>query len=142
MTPEDAGIPTRLSVVYDERCALCRRCRDWLMQQRCLIHVELLPAGSEQARLRYGTLPWLGSELVVADEHGHVWIGPAGFLMCLWATARYRSWSYRLSAPALAPLAERFFKHVSRRRGTWSRWMEPQSDECTWCEQATIGNPS
>ncbi|MCA1727523.1 MAG: DUF393 domain-containing protein [Actinobacteria bacterium] len=126
----------RITILYDERCALCRRVRDWLLAQPCLIQVELLPAGSSEARKRYGDMPWLGEELVVADDQGRVWVGPAAYLTCLWATLRYRSWSYRLSSPRFAPLAERFFRWVTKRRDRFSAWLE--DDDCTWCDQLRV----
>ena len=111
--------PERLTVLYDERCALCRRASDWLLTQQCLVELELLPAGSGEARERYGSLPSVGSELVVVDERGNAWIGPSAFLACLWATARYRSWSFRLAQPGWAPYAAAFFRWVSKTRGRW-----------------------
>jgi len=129
---------TILTVLYDERCAICRRCRDWLLTQPCLVEVELLPAGSAEARARYGRLPWLGSELVAIDEQGRAWIGPAAFLTCLWATVRYRSWAYRLSSPTLAPLAERFFWMVSKRRDRWSGWLGRDDPDCSWCDRVSL----
>jgi predicted DCC family thiol-disulfide oxidoreductase YuxK len=125
----------RLTVLYDDRCAFCRRCRDWLAGQPCLVDVELLPASSAAARSRYGELPWFGKELVVVDERGGAWIGPAAFLTCLWATARYRSWSYRLARPRLAPLTDRFFLFVSGRRDRLSTWLGRDDPQCTWCDE-------
>jgi predicted DCC family thiol-disulfide oxidoreductase YuxK len=125
--------PKALTILYDERCALCRRARDWLLTQRCFLRVELVAAGSEEARRRFGAVPWLGTELVVADDLGRVWVGPAAFLTCLWATVRYRPWAYVLAGPRLAPLAERFFKLVSKRRDRWSARLDDGPD-CSWCE--------
>lgn len=69
-----------------------------------------------EARTLLRQVPWLGTELVVVANDGATWVGPAAFLTCLWATRRYRSWSYRLSGPTFAPLAERFFHLVSDNR--------------------------
>ena len=129
---------TKLSVLYDERCAFCRRCRDWLLAQACLVEVELLPAGSETARERYGEVPWLGKELVVVDDRGRVWVGPGAYLMCMWATVRYRPWSYLLSQPRFAPHAARFFMFVSRRRDRWSAWLSRNDPDCTWCDELRL----
>jgi predicted DCC family thiol-disulfide oxidoreductase YuxK len=128
----------RLTVLYDETCSFCRRCRDWLLGQRCFLEVELLAAGSPIARERYGSLPWLGRELVAVDQAGRAWVGPAAFLTCLWATVRYRPWAYRLSQPGLAPLAERFFRLVSKRRGRWSAWLGRDDPECSWCDENRV----
>ncbi|MDZ4827339.1 MAG: DCC1-like thiol-disulfide oxidoreductase family protein [Actinomycetota bacterium] len=106
----------RLTVIYDEQCALCRRCRHWLEHEPTYVPLDFLAAGSPAARERYGEVPWLGAELVVVSDDGSVWAGPAAFLTCLWATLHYRTWSYRLSGRTLAPLAERFFHVVSSNR--------------------------
>jgi len=125
---------TSLTVVYDETCALCRRARDWLLTQPCNVEVRLIDAGSDEARTRFGHLPWLGKELVVADETGRAWIGPAAFITCLWATRRYRAWAYRLSRPSLAPFAERFFYSVSKNRRRFGS-LAGKKVECSWCER-------
>ncbi len=106
-----------ITVIYDEQCVLCRRCRHWLELQRTHLPIEFLAAGSPAARNVYGDLPWLGEDLVVVSDSGDAWVGPAAFLMCLWATVEYRPWSYRLSGKTLSPLAERFFHLVSKQRG-------------------------
>ena len=131
---------TRLTVVYDERCAFCRRCRDWLAAQPCLVEVELLPAGSAEARRRYGSLPWMGAELVAVDQDGRVWVGPAAFVVCLWATYRYRPWSYVLARPGFSGHTERFFRKVSKRRDRWSDWLgrREADEECAWCDELAL----
>jgi hypothetical protein len=53
---------------------------------------------------------------VVVGDAGEVWVGPAAFLVCLWALCGWREWSFRLAGPTFAPLAERFFLLVSSRR--------------------------
>jgi len=123
---------TKLTVLYDERCAFCRRCRDWLATQPVLAEVELLGAGTAEACRRFPEAKVRGSELLVIDERGQMWVGADAFVMCLWATARYRSWAYRLSQPGLAPLAEAFFHQVSKRRDTFSEWLtsDGECDEC------------
>jgi predicted DCC family thiol-disulfide oxidoreductase YuxK len=127
----------RLTVLYDERCRFCLRCRDWLLGQACLVEVELLPAGSSIARERYGAFPLLGDELVVFDDRGRGWVGAAAFLVCLWATVRYRGWAYRLARPGLAPHAGRFFMFVSKRRDRWNRWLDRDND-CTYCDEVGL----
>jgi predicted DCC family thiol-disulfide oxidoreductase YuxK len=134
------GLPRTLTVLYDESCRLCRRCRDWLLTQPCLVPMELLPAGAPDVRARFAPMePWMGKELVVVDDRGRAWIGPAAFILCLWATARYRTWAFRLSTPRLAPLAERFFVVVSKRRDRFTAWPLRDEADCTWCDQVRIG---
>jgi predicted DCC family thiol-disulfide oxidoreductase YuxK len=132
----------KLTILYDESCAFCLRCRDWLLTQPCLVEVELLPAGSPAVLERYGAAAWRGGELVVADGEGGVWAGPAAFVICLWATARYRALAYRLAGPGMALVAERFFRFVSHRRGRWSSLDQPNAPECSlrdpfWIEPGT-----
>jgi predicted DCC family thiol-disulfide oxidoreductase YuxK len=105
-----------LTVLYDGACALCIRCADFLAESRTFVPLEILSCQSRSARERFGAVPWLGEELVCVSDEGDVWIGPAAFLVCMWALADYREWSYRLSGPALAPLAERFFVAISSQR--------------------------
>jgi predicted DCC family thiol-disulfide oxidoreductase YuxK len=106
----------RLTVLYDSGCELCRRCRTWMEVQPAYVALDFLPASSEQAKERFGALPWLGDQLVVVADDGRVWAGSAAFLLCLWALCEWREWSYRLSGPAFAPLAERFFRFISAER--------------------------
>jgi predicted DCC family thiol-disulfide oxidoreductase YuxK len=118
-----------LTVLYDATCALCLRCRDWLGAQRALVPLRFVPCGSDEARARYGSVPWLGEELVVASDEGDVWAGPAAFLVCLWALEDWREWSYTFSGSALSPLVRRFFEALSSRRRTIAALLSP--DRCT-----------
>ena len=86
-----------LTILYDGACALCVRCRDFLAQSSTFVPLELLSSQSRGARERFGDVPWLGEELVVVSDEGDVWVGPAAFLVCLWALREWREWSYRLS---------------------------------------------
>jgi predicted DCC family thiol-disulfide oxidoreductase YuxK len=109
----------KITVLYDASCRVCVRCRAWMEHRRSYVEIEFLPCCSAAARARYGKVPWLGEELVVVGDGGEVWAGPAAFLVCLWALEDFREWSYRLSGPELAPLAEKFFAVVSSQR----RWV-------------------
>ena len=115
---------TSLTVIYDEGCALCRRCREWMLAEPSLVPVVFVAAGSDESRRRFGSLPWVGSELVVVDDDGLVWVGPGAFLVCLWALAGYRELSYTLSGPLLAPFAERFFRALSSQRGAIAAFLD------------------
>ena len=132
------GSVAELTILYDETCALCLRSRGWLESQPMLVRVDLMASGSPEARRRYGRLP-LGQELVVVADDGRAWVGPAAFLTCLWATRRYRSWSYRLSNKTMAPLAERFFDAVSKRRKALGRRVD--ADRCGACQAGLVDEP-
>jgi predicted DCC family thiol-disulfide oxidoreductase YuxK len=122
-----------LTVYYDVHCALCRRCRAWLEAQPTHVPLRFVEADATEAARLLPQLPWLGEELVVvADggpDHGGAWIGPAGFIVCLWATVGYREWAWRLSRPILAPTAESFFHLVSTNRDRIGRRLDPPA--CT-----------
>ena len=119
-----------LTVVYDETCELCRRCRHWLSVQELLIPVDFLAAGSRAARERYEHLDWYKVELMVVAEDGRAWVGPAAFLMCMWATKRYRRLAHRFRSPALAPMVETFFRGLSSHRSLVSGMlMEHRCDD-------------
>jgi predicted DCC family thiol-disulfide oxidoreductase YuxK len=123
----------RLTVLYDANCPICIRCRDWMVGEPAFVELDFLPCRSREAEERFGQVPWLGEELVVVSEAGEVWAGPAAFLICLWALREWREWSYRLSGPTLAPLAERFFHAVSTRRkrlATWLGWQACKNGQC------------
>jgi len=114
--PSDARSPRALTVLFDPGCALCQRCRAWMLGQPSYVPLTFVPCTGAEARERYGDIPWLGDELVVVGDGGEVWIGPAAFITCLWALRDWREWSYRLAGPAFAPLAERFFHFLSSKR--------------------------
>jgi predicted DCC family thiol-disulfide oxidoreductase YuxK len=120
----------RLTVLYDEACPICVRCRDWLAMQPAFVELELLGCGSAEARRRYGEVPWLREDLVVVSDEGAVWVGPAAFIVSLWALCEWREWSYRLSGASLAPLAERFFKMISKRRRALADFFPSRHDDC------------
>jgi predicted DCC family thiol-disulfide oxidoreductase YuxK len=109
--------PGRLLVLYDADCPLCVRCRQFLEAEATHLPLDFMGSASPEAIDAFGEdLPWLGKELVVVSDRGEAWIGPAAFLVALWATVHYREWSYRLSSKALAPLAVRFFNSLSSNR--------------------------
>lgn len=112
---------TTLTVLYDEGCPLCLRCRDWLQHEPALVRLELLPAGSPAAQARFGEVPWLGEELVVAADDGRVWVGAAAFVVCLWALEGYREWSFSLAQGSLSAVSSRFFDLLSSKRRTLGR---------------------
>lgn len=122
--------PRRLTVVYDDRCELCRRCSSWLRYQPTYVPLELLATSVAREEERFQGVPWLGAELVVIDERGSIWVGAAAFIVCLWATRDWRGWSYRLSGPAFAPMAERFFHAISSHRGRIGAFLGPTIDDC------------
>jgi predicted DCC family thiol-disulfide oxidoreductase YuxK len=125
---DPARSPRALTVLFDPTCGLCQRCRAWMEGQAQYVDLAFVSCSGAEARARFGDIPWLGDELVVVGDGGEVWAGPAAFLTCLWALVDWREWSYRLAAPAFAPLVERFFVAVSSRRKSLAALI---THECT-----------
>lgn len=119
-----------LTVLYDARCGLCSNARRWLLQQRQLVPLELVAAGSDEALRRFPTLAEAEpSELVVVSDEGDVYRGPSAWIVCLWALEDFRDWSFRLAGPTLLPLARPAFEWISTRRHALSRALKLMSDE-------------
>ncbi|HEY0555008.1 MAG TPA: DUF393 domain-containing protein [Thermoanaerobaculia bacterium] len=113
-----ASAAALLTVLYDGRCALCRRARTWLAKQPKYVSMAFVEAGSEEALRRFPSLE-VGAtleELTVVGSRGEVYRGSKAWLMCLWALKRYRSAALRLSAPGMQPVARRLVAWVSRNR--------------------------
>ncbi|MGW1028098.1 thiol-disulfide oxidoreductase DCC family protein [Streptomyces sp. NPDC002577] len=102
------GVPVRgLTVLYDARCSLCTFVRDWLVRQRQLVPLELVPAGSDEARRRFPSLDHRATleEITVVGDAGQIYRGSAAWIVCLWALREHRPLAHRLSTPAGARLA-------------------------------------
>lgn len=137
----------RLTVLYDETCGFCLRCCNWLRRQPQLVPLAFVPARSVQARTLFpGLLAGDRDELVVVNAGGGVYRGERAFIMCLYALAEYRAWSYRFAEPALRPLARRAFEWLSHNRKDLSRMLalsaqepRPLGDPAGGCEGGTCG---
>jgi predicted DCC family thiol-disulfide oxidoreductase YuxK len=158
-----AYAPEKLSVLYDEACGFCAECVRWFAQQEASVELEFVPRSSVQGReltaivvscrRARGVPPEHreDDELLVLDEHGGVYEGPAAFLMCLWALPKYAVWSTRLATPGMLPYARRFFMALSKNRRSLSRLLllsaNPESlrqalpNEPQRCTQATCQTP-
>ena len=111
-------------MLYDGSCMLCVRCAEWIAGKPAALRLELIPAGSSEARTRYPAFG-LGEELVVVSDDGQVWLGPSAFVMCLWALRDTRDLSELLAEPPMSFLARRFFNAFSSSRGVISGFIEP-----------------
>jgi predicted DCC family thiol-disulfide oxidoreductase YuxK len=119
----------KLTVLYDERCGFCCACRRFLERRPQLVELSFVPAGSEDARRRFGRLLARATEeLVVVSDDGGVYRGERAYLMCLYALREFRALSFRLARPALLPLARHAFAWLQRRRGTLSKLLGLPAD--------------
>lgn len=109
--PDGAGgrpLPVeRLTVLYDARCPLCRHLRQWLMKQRQLVPLDLVPAASAEARRRFPGLDHAGTldEITVIGDRGQIYRSTSAWIVCLWALAEHRPRAHRLATPAGRPFA-------------------------------------
>ncbi|MEU3835370.1 thiol-disulfide oxidoreductase DCC family protein [Streptomyces microflavus] len=108
MSPVTANAAVRrLTVLYDAQCPLCTHLRHWLQRQRQLVPLDLVPAGSAEARRRFPELDPASTyeEITVVGDLGQVYRGTSAWIVCLWALAKYRSKAHWLTTPAGAPFA-------------------------------------
>jgi len=98
---------TALTVLTDPSCRMCRRFADWLGRQPTLVPLELVAAGSDEARRRWPALDHDSTleVITVVGSDGSVWTQEHAWVMCLWATRPYRGIAERLSQPRLLPFA-------------------------------------
>lgn len=120
-----------LYVLYDERCAICKRLKEWLLVQRSWIGLSMVPAGSARAKAMFPTLEKIAgaSDLVVISDAGEVYLNNHAWIMCLYALEEYRDWALRLASPLLLPLARQAFETLSKNRQAISRWLSSGSGE-------------
>ena len=120
-----------LYVLYDPKCELCRRLKDWLLVQRSWLGLCMVPAGSEQAQKMFPTLEQIASQndLVVISDEGQVYLNDRAWIMAMFALEEYRDWACRLAHPLLMPLARQAFAVISSNRHALSRWLRVTDPE-------------
>ncbi|MER8013153.1 DUF393 domain-containing protein [Streptomyces griseoluteus] len=108
-----------LTVLYDAECGLCTHLRDWLLRQRQLVPLELVPAGSAEARTRFPGVDPAATleEVTVIGDSGQVYRGAAAWVVVLWALREHRPLAHRLSTPAGAVLARGAVLAAAKYRG-------------------------
>src|SRR5579864_5165026 len=114
---EEATMRT-LYLLYDERCELCRRLKEWLAQQETWLELRLIPSASAEVLQMFPGLDRVATadDLVAISDQGEVYLNNRAWIMCLYALVGYREWAWRLSHPLLLPLARQAFAAVSRNR--------------------------
>jgi predicted DCC family thiol-disulfide oxidoreductase YuxK len=120
-----------LYVLYDPKCELCERLKDWLLIQRSWLGLCVVPAGSDRARKMFPELEKIasGNDLVVVSDDGQVFLNDRAWIMTMYALEEYRDWAKRLAHPLLLPLARQAFAAISRNRYALSRWLKAGSPE-------------
>ncbi|MFD8982350.1 thiol-disulfide oxidoreductase DCC family protein [Streptomyces sp. NPDC059564] len=102
-----AEVTRHLTVLYDADCPVCVHIRHWLLGQRWLVPLRLVPAASFQARDRFPQLDHAATlrEITVISDRGQVWTGTDAFIVCLWALAEHRPKANWLATAAGRPFA-------------------------------------
>jgi predicted DCC family thiol-disulfide oxidoreductase YuxK len=121
----------KLYVLYDPKCELCQRLKDWLLTQQTWISLAMVPAGAKEAKTLFPTLDTVAtaSDLVVVSDEGHVYLNDRAWIMAMFALEEYRDWACRLAHPLLMPLARQAFATISKNRHALSRWMHVADPE-------------
>ncbi len=107
-TPDVPTTPVgHLTVLYDAECPLCVHLRHWLLRQRQLVPLDLVPAGSREATRRFPELDHAATlrEITVVGDRGQVYRETAAWIVCLWALADHRAMAHWLATPAGWPFA-------------------------------------
>ncbi len=108
-----------LTVLYDDECAFCVRCREVFAGYEAIAPIRFVPLRSDEARA-LGAIPGGGSELVVVSDQGMFWMGPSAFLACLWSFDETRWIASLLGLPLIRWVGACFFRFLSRNRGALS----------------------
>jgi predicted DCC family thiol-disulfide oxidoreductase YuxK len=118
-------------VLYDPKCELCRRLKDWILVQRSWIVLAVLEAGSEKAKRLFPELESIASndDLAVISDEGAVYLNDRAWIMVLYAMVDYRDWAARLTHPILMPLARQAFAALSKNRHYLSSWLSAEDPE-------------
>ncbi len=117
--------PTSIIVVFDDRCAFCQRCCQWLAGQAQLVPIEFAAASNPLVAEWLGDDVPVGDELVVVGDNGHLWVGPDAFVTCLWALRDHRRLARSLQLRGLRSMAKHMFHGVSSGRGVISAVLGP-----------------
>jgi predicted DCC family thiol-disulfide oxidoreductase YuxK len=121
----------KLYVLYDPKCELCQRLKDWLLIQRSWLGLAMVPSGSEKAQKMFPELNNVAScnDLVVISDDGQVYLNNSAWIMVLYALDDYCEWACRLAHPMIAPFARQAFEMISKNRYAISRWLSHDRPE-------------
>src|SRR5215813_13434976 len=126
----------KIYVLYDSKCRLCERLKDWILVQRSWLGISVMPAGSEKARRMFPELEQVASsnDLVVISDEGQVYLNDRAWIMAMYALEEYGDWARRLAHPLLMPLARQAFAAISKNRHAFSRWLRVADPEALAAE--------
>jgi len=122
---------TKLYVLYDPKCELCCRLKNWILVQRSWIGLALVEQGSDKAKRLFPDLDHIATkeDLAVISDEGAVYLNDRAWIMVLYALVEYRDWAARLTHPLLMPLARQAFAALSKNRHFVSSMLSPDNTE-------------
>ena len=121
----------KLYVLYDPKCELCCRLKNWILVQRSWIGLAVVEQGSEKAKRLFPELDQIAGkeDLAVISDEGAVYLNDRAWIMVLYAMVEYRDWAARLTHPLLMPLARQAFAALSKNRHLISSWLSSENPE-------------
>ena len=121
----------KLYVLYDPKCELCCRLKNWILVQRSWIGIAVIEQGSEKAKRLFPELERIASkeDLAVISDEGAVYLNDRAWIMVMYAMVDYRDWAARLTHPLLMPLARQAFAALSKNRHFISSMLSPENTE-------------
>ncbi|HYM78747.1 MAG TPA: DCC1-like thiol-disulfide oxidoreductase family protein [Candidatus Dormibacteraeota bacterium] len=121
----------KLYVLYDPKCELCCRLKNWILVQRSWLGVAVVEQGSEKAKRLFPELERIAGkdDLAVISDDGAVYLNDRAWIMVLYALVEYRDWAARLTHPLLMPLARQAFAALSKNRHLISGLLSTEDPE-------------
>lgn len=121
----------KLYVLYDPKCELCCRLKNWILVQRSWIGIALVEQGSEKAKRLFPELDRIATkeDLAVISDEGAVYLNDRAWIMVMYAMVEYRDWAARLTHPLLLPLARQAFAALSKNRHWLSKMLNSENVE-------------
>ena len=118
-------------VLYDPKCELCCRLKNWILVQRSWIGIALVEQGSEKAKRLFPDLERIATkeDLAVISDEGAVYLNDRAWIMVMYAMVEYRDWASRLTHPLLMPLARQAFAALSKNRHWLSKMLSSENEE-------------
>jgi predicted DCC family thiol-disulfide oxidoreductase YuxK len=131
-----------LTVLYDAQCGLCSSARRWLERQDLYVPLEFVPCSTPRAEFRFPTLnhDLSAKDVTVVSPSGEIWRGAEAWIVCLWATHRWRGLSAEMSHPGQMHRARGFFEMVGRHRDRIGRGLGMRPDAPRRYESSRAGS--
>ena len=130
----------KIYVLYDPKCELCCRLKNWILVQRSWIGIAVVEQGSEKAKRLFPDLERIATreDLAVISDEGAVYLNDRAWIMVMYAMVEYRDWASRLTHPLLMPLARQAFTALSKNRHWLSKMLSSENPEAIAVELRNV----